>query len=116
MLNSTLDPSARPVKQDFDLGPFVIECHQEAFPDELVYIPTCNGYEEPLTEPDQANLVTEDWDDEAPMTPAGHVDGLPLLRHPGRVTVYHFACDSGGKPWRHLSTVLRKNQRWEWER
>ena len=111
MSNTTLVEATNPVKR-FELALYVIECHHKGYPDELVYIPTCCGCSKPITDPGQANLVTERWDHDEPLKPAGRVDGLRLLRHPGTVRVYHLACDPGGYPWRRLSTVQRKDQRW----
>jgi hypothetical protein len=113
---TTLVRSINPVKTDFELGLYVIEWHHRGLPDELVYIPRCNRCGKPITDPDQANLVTEDCQEDEPLKEVGRIEDLPLLLHPGRVRIYHFECDSGATPWRRLSTVLRKDQRWEWER
>ena len=68
--------------------------------------------ENPITNFDEANLVTEDWEEDEPMTEFGRIEDMPLLLHPGTVRVYHSQCDSRAKPWVRLSSVLRNDQRY----
>src|SRR5689334_5968309 len=100
-------PSA--VKPGFELALFVIQHHHEGYADEFVYLPVCSRCRKPITDLDSANLVSE-GPEEDDFRHVGQVNGQPLLRHPGQVNAYHFECDSGAKPWRRLSTVLRCDQ------
>jgi hypothetical protein len=90
--------------------------------DEVFYLPLCAVCDKPITDFNDANLVVFDpnQDDEEgpqlePLVNLGR--GEKLLKIPGTPLAMHKACDRDHwKPWKPLRTVLKMDQRYDWEK
>ena len=105
----------------FSLGMAIIENHHKGYPDMLVFLPLCSVCGKVITNFTMANLLFKE--DRAKRQPAGKLNGAPITLHPASIWAVHKrcgqACDDLNKPgigWKPLETVIRDDQRYEWER
>lgn len=92
----------------------IVEKFEDAFWVELVHLLTCSACGELIWDPKSANI--EAFDEDA--VPAGEIGGIPYRVIPGPVYAFHLEC-CPERPiglWKRLNTVLRNDQREEWEK
>ena len=91
--------------------------------DEIFFLSLCSVCGLPITDFADANVCVVDPyrnADEYPSkfeTVAALPSGAKLLRIPGEVVALHKLCDQDGLvPWKPMTTILRSDQRYEWEK
>jgi hypothetical protein len=93
----------------------IIEKHHFGEPDEIAFLPLCSACGKLIIDLRSANIEAID---DTPM-PAGEIDGLPTSQLPGPVYCFHKSCCELREwmgPWKQADTVIRNDQRYEWER
>lgn len=91
--------------------------------DEIFFLPLCSACGQSITDFADANICVLDPyrdSDEYPEkfeTVAELPSGARLLRIPGEVVALHKSCDQDGLvPWKPMTTILRNDQRYDWEK
>jgi len=103
------------------IGMFVIEYHHEGYMDEIVHLPICDGCGKPITNFEEANLISDmgPLGDETKLGEVvGRLNGAPLRVQPCELKAFHFACDktedSHFTGWTRIGRVFRNEQQESW--
>jgi hypothetical protein len=78
--------------------------------DELAFVPTCAGCGEPIRDLFEAIVCVEERDGDTTEALVNTPD-LKITRIGTNAVVYHFDCDTGGKPFTYAQCVFRRGVR-----